>query len=40
MDSRIYSTEKVLTMTFIEGRHMADFLKENPSQEEKIILGN
>ena len=26
-------------MTFIEGRHMADFLKENPSQEERNHFG-
>lgn len=34
-----FSTEKVLTMTFIEGRHMADFLNENPSQEERNHFG-
>lgn len=34
-----FSTEKVLTMTFIEGRHMGDFLKENPSQEERNHFG-
>jgi predicted unusual protein kinase regulating ubiquinone biosynthesis (AarF/ABC1/UbiB family) len=34
-----YSTEKVLTMTFIEGRHMGDFLKEDPSQEERNHFG-
>ena len=34
-----FSTEKVLTMTFIEGRHMGDFLKENPSQDERNHFG-
>ncbi|MBO6794631.1 MAG: AarF/ABC1/UbiB kinase family protein [Balneolaceae bacterium] len=33
------STDKVLTMTFIEGRHMGEFLKENPSQEERNHFG-
>jgi predicted unusual protein kinase regulating ubiquinone biosynthesis (AarF/ABC1/UbiB family) len=34
-----FSTENVLTMTFIDGRHMGDFLKENPSQEERNHFG-
>ena len=34
-----YSTDKVLTMSFIEGRHLGDFLKENPSQEQKNHFG-
>ncbi|MCG8373610.1 MAG: AarF/ABC1/UbiB kinase family protein [Balneolales bacterium] len=34
-----FSTEKVLTMTFVEGRHLGDFLKENPSQEERNHFG-
>jgi predicted unusual protein kinase regulating ubiquinone biosynthesis (AarF/ABC1/UbiB family) len=33
------STPKVLTMTFIEGRHLNKFLEENPSQEEKNHFG-
>lgn len=34
-----YSTSKVLTMTFLEGRHMNEFLGSNPSQEEKNHFG-
>ncbi len=34
-----YSTEKVLCMSFIEGRHLGDFLKENPSQEMRNHFG-
>lgn len=34
-----YSTEKVLCMSFINGRHLGDFLKENPSQEERNHFG-
>lgn len=34
-----YSSEKVLCMTFLEGRHLADFIKENPSQEERNHFG-
>lgn len=34
-----FSTEKVLCMSFINGRHLGDFLKENPSQEEKNHFG-
>jgi len=33
------STRKVLTMTFIEGRHLSSFMDENPSQEEKNHFG-
>lgn len=33
------STKKVLTMTFLEGRHLGTFLQENPSQEEKNHYG-
>jgi predicted unusual protein kinase regulating ubiquinone biosynthesis (AarF/ABC1/UbiB family) len=34
-----YSTGKVLTMTFLEGRHMNEFLASNPTQEEKDHFG-
>lgn len=34
-----HSTQKVLTMSFIEGRHLGEFLKENPSQEERNHFG-
>lgn len=34
-----YSTSKVLTMTFLEGRHMNEFLASDPSQEEKDRYG-
>jgi predicted unusual protein kinase regulating ubiquinone biosynthesis (AarF/ABC1/UbiB family) len=33
------STEKVLTMSFINGRHLNEFLKENPSQDERNHFG-
>lgn len=33
------STEKVLTMTFIEGVHLLDFLEKNPSEEERNYFG-
>lgn len=33
------STTRVLTMTFVEGRHLGAFLKENPSQKEKNHFG-
>lgn len=36
---REYSTERVLTMSFIEGRHLGDFLKEDPTQEERNRFG-
>lgn len=34
-----FSSEKVLCMTFLEGRHLGEFLKENPSQEQKNHFG-
>lgn len=34
-----WSTERVLTMTFIEGRHLDEFLESNPSQNEKNHFG-
>lgn len=34
-----HSTQKVLTMSFIEGRHLGEFLKENPSQEARNHFG-
>ena len=34
-----YSTERVLCMSFIEGRHLGDFLQENPSQEQRNHFG-
>lgn len=34
-----YSTTKVLTMTFLEGMHMNEFLAANPSQEQKNHFG-
>ncbi len=36
---RDYSTPKVLTMSFIEGRHLREFLKENPSQDQRDHFG-
>jgi len=33
------STERVLTMTFIEGDHLKEFLKSDPSQEERNHFG-
>lgn len=33
------STQKVLTMSFIEGRHLKEFLKEDPSQEKRNHFG-
>ncbi len=33
------STSKVLTMSFIEGKHLKEFLKTNPSQEERNHFG-
>jgi predicted unusual protein kinase regulating ubiquinone biosynthesis (AarF/ABC1/UbiB family) len=33
------STEKVLSMTFVEGEHLGEFLKSNPSQEERNYFG-
>lgn len=34
-----FSTEKVLCMTYLEGRHLGEFLKENPSQEQRNHFG-
>lgn len=34
-----FSTDRVLCMTFVEGRHLGEFLKENPSQEERNHFG-
>jgi len=33
------STPRVLTMTFVDGRHLDAFLAENPSQEERNHFG-
>jgi len=33
------STSRVLTMEFIEGKHLRDFLKTRPPQEERDALG-
>lgn len=34
-----YSSGKVLTMTFLEGKHLKEFLAENPSQERRNRFG-
>ncbi len=34
-----YSTDKILCMTFLKGRHLGDFLKENPSQKKCDHFG-
>ncbi len=34
-----YSSRKVLTMSFIQGEHLGDFLNRHPSQEEKNRYG-
>jgi len=34
-----YSTSKVLTMTFVEGLHLREFLAQNPSQEKRNHFG-
>lgn len=34
-----YSTQKVLTMSFLEGVHMKEYLAQNPSQEERNHFG-
>lgn len=34
-----FSTDKVLCMSFVNGRHLGDFLKENPSQKERNHFG-
>lgn len=33
------STQKVLTMTYLEGKHLSEFLKDNPTQEERNHYG-
>ncbi|MGD8427285.1 MAG: AarF/ABC1/UbiB kinase family protein [Balneolaceae bacterium] len=33
------STSKVLTMTFVEGMHLKEFLAQNPSQEQRNHFG-
>ena len=33
------STDKILTMSFIEGLHLEEFLKTNPTQEERNYFG-
>jgi predicted unusual protein kinase regulating ubiquinone biosynthesis (AarF/ABC1/UbiB family) len=33
------STQRVLTMTFVNGRHLDSFLQESPSQEERNHFG-
>ena len=33
------SSDKVLCMTFLEGRHLGDFIKEKPTQEERNHFG-
>lgn len=34
-----FSTRTVLTMQWLEGRHLGDFLKENPTQEQRNHYG-
>lgn len=34
-----YSTDKVLVMSALEGEHIADFLKRNPTQKERNLYG-
>lgn len=34
-----HSTERVLTMSYLEGEHLKEFLERNPSQEEKDHFG-
>jgi predicted unusual protein kinase regulating ubiquinone biosynthesis (AarF/ABC1/UbiB family) len=34
-----YSTERVLTMSYIEGRHLDKFLAENPTQDQRNHFG-
>ncbi len=36
---REFSTSRVLTMTYIEGEHLQDFLSRNPSQKERDHFG-
>ncbi len=34
-----FSTKKVLCMTFLKGRHLGDFVKEDPSQKQRNLYG-
>ncbi len=34
-----HSTDKVLCMTYLEGRHLSEFLKEDPPQEQRDRFG-
>lgn len=34
-----YSTKKVLTMSFVEGQHLKEFLNDNPTPEERNRYG-
>jgi predicted unusual protein kinase regulating ubiquinone biosynthesis (AarF/ABC1/UbiB family) len=34
-----YSTKKVLTMSFIEGKHLKEFLNDDPTQQERNNYG-
>lgn len=34
-----FSSDKVLCMTFLEGRHLSEFIKEDPSQEQRNHFG-
>mgnify|MGYP001275016020 CR=1 FL=1 len=34
-----YSTERILCMSYLEGRHLDDFLEEQPSQKERNHFG-
>lgn len=34
-----FSTRKVLCMTYLEGRHLGEFLKESPSQKQRNHFG-
>ncbi|MFN1836316.1 ABC1 kinase family protein [Balneola sp. MJW-20] len=34
-----YSTERVLCMTYLEGRHLGEFLKEDPTPEQRDHFG-
>ena len=34
-----YSTERILCMSFLEGHHLGDFLKKEPSQDERNHFG-
>jgi len=36
---RDLSTDKILTMSFVEGQHLEEFLKTDPSQEERDHFG-